>query len=487
MNCYTIITYIFVRKYAPVYYLCVAESKKLKLTHRTMKRFFLFIFAISALTACSDSLKDDAPNNNEPTPDPSTALFNISVQEDKLAAYSVTFDVVPSDKDRRYYYDIISKARIGEVDMESLKREIEESSVKLSQLTGTPYEEVLATMLSQGDKRNILSNAGYRPETDFYIYAFYWDASEEEGLTLCEFRTPAIKESEETIYMETTVVDTYALTISIEPTEGVSEYYYYFAERTKAEAMLASLEDPNAYLSYHAMNVGTRYDEAKSMEHKGLKPETEYVAIAMGIDKELNRFMCKDVFVTLGEQTQQRVESELFEKLLGEWTGVQTISDLYSEPMENTFSVNILAEVADVDYDYRSMNQLVATVDGWCSIGYYGVTELLEMEIEEAENKWGPKWVFNIAEGDVVTMDGKACNSVVGWLFFGDCFMLNMAPDSQKIDTNADFNVEVSEDFNTITIKSSMANTYPGLGYYFDGFGWMGYYYGLSDIVLTRN
>ena len=133
------------------------------------------------------------------------------------------------------------------------------------------------------------------------------------------------------------------------------------------------------------------------------------------------------------------------------------------------------------------MNQLVATVDGWCGIGYYGLTELVEMEIEESENKWGPKWVFNIAEGDVVTIDGKACNSVVGWLFFGDCFMLNMTPDTQKIDTNTDFTVEVSDDFNTITIKSPIANSYPGLGYYFDGFGWMGYYYGLSDIVLTRN
>lgn len=452
-----------------------------------MKRFFFFILAISALTACSEPLNNDAPNNNEPTPGPSNALFNISVHEDELAAYSVTFDVVPSDKDRRYYYDIISKARIGEVDMVSLKKEIEESSEKMAQLTGTPYEEVLATMLAQGDKLDILSNAGYRPETDFYIYAFYWDATEEEGLTLCEFRTPAIKESNEDIYLEATTVDTYALTISIEPTEGVSEYYYYFAERTKAEAMLANLEDANAYLSYHAMNVGTRYDAAKSMEHKGLKPETEYMAIVMGIDTELNRFMRKEVFATLGEQTQQRVESELFEKLLGEWTGVQTITDLYAEPTENTFCVNILAEVADVDYDYRAMNQLVATVDGWCGIGYYGLTELVEMEIEESENKWGPKWVFNIAEGDVVTMDGKACNSVVGWLFFGDCFMLNMTPDTQKIDTNTDFTVEVSDDFNTITIKSPIANSYPGLGYYFDGFGWMGYYYGLSDIVLTRN
>ena len=452
-----------------------------------MKRFFLFLLASVALVACSN----DEPNTNKPEPDdptPSTT-FNISVQEDKLAAFSVTFDIVPDDKDAKYYYDIISKARISEINIATLKTEIEEGSAKMAELTGTPYEEVLEQMLSKGDQLNILSNAGYRPETDFYIYAFYWDAKEDTELTLCEFRTPAIEQSTENITLTANNVETHALTINIEPTDGVTEYWYYFAERSKADAMFKQLEDENAFMSYHVMNVGARYEGAQSMEHKGLKPETEYMAVVVGIDTELNRFQVSEVFTTLKEQTQQRVESELFEKLLGEWTGVQTITDLYAEPMENTFTVNILSEVSDVAYDYRAMNQLVATVDGWCNIDYYSATELVEMEIEDAENKWGPKWVFNVAEGDVVTLDGKACNSVVGWLFFGDCFMLNMDAEGQKVHTTADFEVEVSADYNTITIKSpaSMPNTYPGLGYYFDGIGWMGYYYGVSSIVLTRN
>ncbi|MEE1147819.1 MAG: hypothetical protein UHN93_01045, partial [Alistipes sp.] len=59
---------------------------------------------------------------------------------------------------------------------------------------------------------------------------------------------------------------------------------------------------------------------------------------------------------------------------------------------------------------------------------------------------------------------------------------------NQGVSTNANFDVEVSADYNTITIKSpaSMPNAYPGLGYYFDSVGWMGYYYGMSNIVLTR-
>lgn len=450
-----------------------------------MKRFYLFILAMMAFAACSPDTPTPEP---QPQPEPEKSLFNISVQEDKLSAFSVTFDIVPEDKEAKYYYDIISKARISEIDINTLKDEIEAGSAKMAELTGTPYDEVLEQMLSKGDQLSVLSNAGYRPETDFYIYAFYWDATSNDELVLCEFSTPAMKESKESIEIVTTAIDTHSINVELTPSSGVTEYWYYFAERTKVEAMFKALEDDNAFMSYHAMNVGSRMEGQQAMEHKGLKPETEYMAVVMGIDSELNRFQLSKVFATCSEQTQQRVESELFEKLLGEWTGTQTITDLYAEPMENTFSVNILQNVDDVNYDYRAMNQLVATVDGWCNIDYYSTTELVEMEIEDAEEKWGPKWVFNIAEGDVVTMDGKACNSVVGWLFFGDCFMLNMAADGSAINTNADFDVEVSADYNTLTIKSpaSMPNTYPGLGYYFDSYGWMGYYYGTSNIVLTR-
>jgi hypothetical protein len=450
-----------------------------------MKRLLYTILALSAFVACSPEQPNPEP---QPQPQPEKALFNISVQENKLAAFSVTFDIVPEDKDAKYYFDIISKARIAEIDINTLKAEIEAGSAKMAELTGTPYDEVLEQMLSKGDQLNVLSNAGYRPETDFYIYAFYWDATSNDELVLCEFSTPAMVESKESIEIATTTIDTHSINVELTPTNGVTEYWYYFAERTKVEAMFKALEDDNAFMSYHAMNVGSRMEGKQAMEHKGLKPETEYMAVVMGIDSELNRFQLSEVFTTLSEQTQQRVESELFDKLLGEWTGTQTITDLYAEPMENTFTVNILSKVDDVNYDYRAMNQLVATVDGWCNIDYYSTTDLIEMEIEDAEEKWGPKWVFNIAEGDVVTMDGKACNSVVGWLFFGDCFMLNMTADGSAISTNADFEVEVSADYNTLTIKSpaSMPNTYPGLGYYFDGIGWMGYYYGTSNIVLTR-
>ena len=340
-------------------------------------------------------------------------------------------------------------------------------------------------MLTSGDKLDICSNAGYRPETDFVIYAFYWDEEDEENLCLREFRTPAVVASSESAEVEATI-DAYSMNIEVTPSAGVVEYYYYFNERTKVEAMLAGLEDENAYLSYQAMNVGTRKEGAATFEQLGLKPQTEYMVLLMCIDNKLNRFAVSEVFTTTEENTSQRVESELFEKLLGEWEGKQTIYDYYASPQDNVFDVNILSSIEDVDCDYRALNQLVATVDGWCNIPYYGLTSLIEQEIEDPEDKWGPRWIFNIGEGDVVTMDGKVRNSVIGWLFFGNCYMLNMSVDGTQIVTDQDLVVEISEDYNTITIKSPVSGLYPGLAYYFEGFGWMGYYSGCSYIVLTR-
>lgn len=446
-----------------------------------MKKLLASLLLMVSITACEEKITPEPPQ-------PEQTLFNISVQEDKLAAYSVTFDIRPEDGSTPYYYDIISKGRLETVDVAALKSEIMEGVEKMSEMTGTPVDEVLAATLCVGDKLDILSNAGYRPETEFCIYAFYWEGENSDKLTTFEFTTPAVVASNESVEVVATSVDAHAMVVDVTPTEGVSEYWYYFAERDKAEAMLADLEDENAYLSYHAMNVGTHYTGAQKFEHRGLKSDTEYMAIVMAIDKALNRFMVKELFATTDLETQQRVESELFTSLLGEWQGSQQVWDLYADPFVTEFTVNIVDSVADIEFDYRAQNQLVALVDGWCGIAYYSATSLFEQGIEEPRYKFGPKWLLNIAEGDVVTIDGEAEAPTVGWLFFGDCFTLNMAADGTAVYTDRDLQVTLSDDGNTMVISSptEMENVYPGMGYEFTGIGWMGYYYGCSDITLTR-
>lgn len=464
--------------------------KVLQQTPFFMKKIFATLLIFAGLAACNDTPTPDTPSP-EPTPEPANESFEITVQAERLAAYEVTFDIRPTKKQARYYYDIVSTARLSEIDPKQVKAEIVESAQRVAEMTGASLDEVLEQMLSMGDSLNICSNAGYRPSTEFSIYAFYWDDEnvvEGEEIIVCDFTTPAAEVSTESVEITFDSNDGYSFNVNVEPTSGVKEYWYYFAERSKAEAMLRELEDENAFISYHAMNVGTRYTGAQLIEQKALRPETEYMVIVMGIDTSLNRFMVQEVQTTAASTTKPRVESELFTELLGEWQGVQTVTDLYNAPFESRFTVNIVAQVEDYDYDYRANNQLVALVDGWCNIKYYGIAGLIAEGIEEPELKFGPKWLFDIAEGDIVTMDGKVRNSTIGWMFMGDCFMLNMTSDGQTIATDTDFEVEVSDDRRTITIKSpaTMAGAYPGMGYIFGTMGWMGYYYGCSNITLTR-
>lgn len=469
-----------------------------------MKKLFYTLIAIASIAMCAcDTDEPITPDDQKPSvDDPSTGgdedgdeddkekelLFNINIDTEKLSAFSVSFDIVPKDKSALYYFDIISKARVSTLDVNAIKAEVEEGARGMSEMTGTPYEEVLASILSSGDRLDEYSYAGYRPETEYCVYVFYWDATSNDEIVTAEFATLAVGVSSEGVDVSFSEVGSYAMTVDVAPSSGISEYWYYFDEKSKADAMLAGLEDENAYISYHAMNVGVRREGAQSFEQKGLKPETEYTVLVMAIDKELNRLLVEAVQLTPASETKPRVESELFTELLGQWNGTHTITDLYVEPAVSQFTVSVVADVEGATYDYRANNQLVAEVNGWCNINYYDINGLIEEGIEDPEAKFGPKWLFNIAEGDVVTLDGKARYSVIGWLFFGDCYMFNMNPETGEIDTNTDVEVVVADDRSTITIKSpdSMTGYYPGIAYFFQGFGWMAYYYGTSDIVLTR-
>ena len=447
-----------------------------------MKRTLIALLMIASFVGCKPH---ETPDPQPPTPQQNK--IQVVVDESKLTAYQVVYSIYPDNKDAYYYCDVMSKARFESANIDEVKAEFDTALRNYANMTGSTYEEVCEQMLFKGDQENFISNAGYRENTDFVIYTFYWDDKNfVEEVYVTEFRTPAHVDSTENVAIAIESVDPYEMTVTCTPTEGVEEYYYYFAETSKVESMLAQLEDKNAYISYHAMNVSMKYSGVQTLSQKGLKPETSYTALVMLIDVNGNRAQVSATEVTASVQQNARVESELFESLLGEWTGTQTISDGYSEPMLSEFTVNIVASVDDVDYDYRANNQLVALVDGWCNVDYYSIADLVEYEIEDPELKWGPKWVLDIAEGDVVTIDGYARHSVVGWMFFGDCFMLSANPSDQSVAVDTTLGVTLSEDGNTLTIASPVADCYPSLVYNFEGFGWMAYYYGASNIVLTR-
>lgn len=450
-----------------------------------MKKITLFWCFLLAFAACST----DEPVG--PSTPQSEDGFEITVHEESLTAFSVTFDIRPKREDVTYYYDIISKERWEQSDLATMQAEISESIQKLAELTSTSFEEVLAGILFQGDMLNGYSGSGFRPNTEFYLYAYYWDASGPSSeVTLCAFSTPTANPSTESLQISFEEVTPYSMQVVCEPSLGVVEYYVYFDEATKVKALVA---DEQAFLSFQAMNYGLHYADMQSLLQQGLKPENDYAVAVMGIDEQGNRFMTYAEQKTPQVEANQRVESELFTTLLGEWEGTQLLSDGFSQPETSTFRVTIVQQVEDKDFDYRAQNQLVALVDGWYNIRYYGVkgleAEYADLEdVPDPAEAFGPKWLLNIAEGDVITIDGQARQPVIGWMFFGDGYMTNSSAGDALVYTSHDLKVTLSEDGNTLTISSpaELGGCYPSLSYLFTGFGWMSYFYGESDIVLTR-
>ena len=277
-----------------------------------MKKSLLFLLSLVALAACKPESSNSSDQPIPPPPAPETQAIEIKVDDSKLTAYQVVYSIYPDDKEAYYYCDVMSKARWESADLKTIKAEFDESLRNFANMTGATYEEVLEQMLFKGDTVDFMSNAGYRADTEFVIFAFYWDGAEDE-FSFAEFTTPAHVDSKESVAISFESCDPYAMSVKCAPTSGVAEYYYHFAETQKVDAMLQQLEDENAFLSYHAMNVGVKYTEKISVEQKGLKPETSYTSIVMAIDEQGNRMMTRKEQTTPAVAHSDLVDSQLFE------------------------------------------------------------------------------------------------------------------------------------------------------------------------------
>ena len=181
--------------------------------------------AFATLVACDTSEVPDGPKPGpEPTPENE---IKIEVDESRLTAYQVIYSIYPEDKDAYFYCDVMSKARYETADLNEVKAEFNTALRNYAQMTEASYEEVCEQMLFKGDQKDFVSNAGYRENTDFVIYAFYWDESEfVEEVFVTEFSTPAHVDSTESVAIEFSGVDPYEMTVKCTPTSDVDCYYY---------------------------------------------------------------------------------------------------------------------------------------------------------------------------------------------------------------------------------------------------------------------
>ena len=415
--------------------------------------------------------------------------FTFEIPDGGIGAYHLKCKIIPADMESTYYVDVVSRSRWESDGLEKIIAEKQESIRSYADMMEISYDKVLDQLLAKGIT-DYESKAGFKPETEYVIVAMTWTSFDSPSMDAetYEYRSLQAEEASGNIEVVYSEISQNKVMAKISPSANVLEYYYYFDKKTAIDQLLTEL-DEQAWISYESMNKGVRYTGEQKVEHPALNVDTEYSALLMGIEDNGARFSLRYDTRTLKEGEVEKIESELFTNLLGKWNARQTVNDLFAGPSEVEFEVEIVTSVPDYDYDYRAKNQLVAIVRGWQpGMEYYGIQELIEQGIENPEEKFGPKLLLNIAKDDVVTIDGQAKNSVVGWMFFGAIYMFNMSPDGQTIHTDNDIEVNLSEDLSQMTISSpaSLEGCYPGLAYYFDGIGWMSHLSASSNIVLTR-
>ena len=168
-----------------------------------------------------------------------------------------------------------------------------------------------------------------------------------------------------------------------------------------------------------------------TLKQEDLFPELDYVALVSVKNCENTESVKVVSAKTNAKPIPARVESELFNSLLGEWTvsySLYQCNDLYFDLIDGRVTIAQGADDDTADY-YRSHNRLV--VQGWAfnvlpdgthdPIPYYSPSDLKESDATWRDNPilalrdYGPKIFLEIGEGDVITIPTSRGEYLYNW------------------------------------------------------------------------
>ena len=266
---------------------------------------------------------------------------------------------------------------------------------------------------------------------------------------------------------------------------------YYISDSTEIAGFNEQGYSNETILSVLGDTISSSYTDVANSENglpfscTGLTSGTSYTLIVQAFNGEYKKIEV----LTQSTQAVPRVESELFEKLPGEWSATMIGLDSKGEK-DSTYNFDVTISAgpnATLAEEYRKNNLLVC--EQFASFPYYSPEALVENGFPQsrANVAYGPKWFLSIAEGDVVTVPADMTRTLYSWSQAGDIFLLgtNM---TEMLVAREPFPVEISDDYNTITVKSSTynGNTYYPSACYQSSNGFIIAFAGTSEITLTR-
>lgn len=403
-----------------------------------------------------------------------------------LKARSFTLNVTPKDPNMNYYLGWADEAewadyldKNGNFDEDVFLASQMEFMEFFASIIGSTYPAVLADMTYTGPM-SVPYDSYIDPETHYYGYAFGWDLDGNftSKVVIAETDTPAAAVSTAKVDIVFSDPTATSLRIICTPDANVTSYYQILAEKSVVADYIA--KNGQAAFEGYIINNGDEIEGVDDYVWESLDPETEYTMSIVGFDTNGGQFYCSETGTTLAATLPDPVNSPLFEELLGEWTGVQTISG-----EEVTFGTTI--SQTELNFNYRLYNQLaIKFTGGFNGAPYYDAQFLIANEWTEAEavEDYGPKLLLNIEADQSMWIDGTLKQtSFYNWSQAGFIYMLGC--DGRSVYYSDNFVVTLSEDKNTLTISHPTTGVYPTRSFQKDG-QWQVSGIGGSDIVLTR-
>lgn len=299
-----------------------------KLTPDT--EYVVYAYGLTAEIVRTTDIFSKVVSTDAVTPSGCTFDFNIGID-----GTSVSMEIIPSDKDARYYTSHISRSSLEELwELEIEEYAINDLSNELfyyQYMYGTSLEEAIEALTFKGDRT---TEEVLQAEAGYYIYAFsvsdYGNPSSEIAYEL--FKTGSAEMSDNEIGVE--VINAGIVSADIRITTTNSDSYGIKAiKASEIEGM-----DNKQIASYimEVRNFEMNSGDAR-MVLKGLDTETEYVAAVFGFD--LNAYAITT-----------EVKTASFTTLSGSDADNASFSIEFENIKPNSFDMNLTAQPENALY-----------------------------------------------------------------------------------------------------------------------------------------
>jgi hypothetical protein len=353
--------------------------------------------------------------------------------------------------------------------------------------------------------------SGLIPSTEYCIGVLAVDNNDAEKLEIYNFTTlesSGLLPSVDVVLNPHSTKGHNTLTLNLKG-ENVANLYYAFTadadikeELNKGFTVAEVAKNRGAQLTSEQIAMLTS-GAGVNIEFDNLWRSTDYTCLVCAISAEQIETSASITTTTEPEPVPTRVESELFETLVGEWEISYEFMDYNFQPQVIEGAVVRIAAGVDEEstQEYRSLNRLVILdypfqadwelnpipsflPEDLCAYTYWKENKSL------AYRDYGPKFFLEIDANGNITIPTAQNYNFYGW---GDNVMQFYGCDYDNLMTApATFPVTLSEDGNTLTIKAHVAGPEFDNGVYRpavfmkQGDGDKMWNAAITDIVLTR-